>query len=296
MDSFAYHGNWLELNYKTIADIDYGYGLLINDYHPLNPYHGFSIDFTPNETTHLSYVASGEVFYLAPFEKNEYARLQVLHITQSLNTAGLHWQLGLTGLHDSYPNLASGQYPTGGFSYDISLGNVIWCAPFWESAVFENYGRAEMAGVKGRLGLVSYQIGGFHTKGKFVADYFGGRYEDLKWNSFNNNGKEGLISLDSIGTESRNGIMGELWVEVNPWLILSVTHIDDFESPTVYCLKGKIERLGLEYGFSFYDKKKNVYNYDWFIRDDDGTWSYLCHYYRDLDNSSRYDFEVGYKF
>jgi hypothetical protein len=296
VDGFAYHGDWIEVEYKKITDIDYGFGLLINDYHPFNPYRGFIINLAPNETTRVSYVASGEIFNLAPFEKNEYASLQAFRVDQSLKTAGLNWQLGLTGLHDSYRNLDSNHFPTAGLSYDLSLNNVVWCAPFWESARFENYGRADMAGVKGRLGLISYQVGEFHTQGKFIADFFGGRYEDLKWNSFNNPEQESLLSLDNVDAKSRYGLLAQLWVEVNPWLNLSAMHIDDFDSPIVYRLKGKIERLGLEYGFSFYDQKKDIYNYDWFIKDDDGTWSYLCHYYRDLDSKSRYDFEVGYKF
>ena len=296
IDSFAYQGDCLQLQYQKIEDIDYGYGLLINDYHPFNPYRGFLLNGTPSETTHLSYVAFGEIFYWAPFEKNDYASLQALRIDQSVTTAGLHWQLGLTGIRDGYDGLSSRQFPTEGLSYDLSLNNVIWCAPFWESARFTNFGKADMFGVKGRLGLVSYQIGEFYTQGKFVANYFGGRYEDLKWNSYNDLGKAGLLSLDSVDAASRNGTMAQLWLEVNPWLNLSALYIDDIESPMAYRFKGKIERLGLEYGFSLYDQKRNVYNYDWFIKDDDGSWSYLCHYYRDLDGKSRYDFELGYKF
>jgi len=296
VDSLAYHDHWLEMNYQKINDLDFGYGLLINDYHPLNPYHGFAVKLTPSATTQLSYVASNEVVYLAPFVKNDWATLQVWRLDQSLDTAGLHWQLGLTGVHDSYPQLTSNQFPTGGASADISLTNVIWCAPFWETADFDHYGRANMVGVKGRLGLISYQLAPFFTRGKFIANYFGGRYEDLKWNSFNNAGEEGLLSLDEVGDSPREGTMAQLWVQVSPWLNMSCLHVDDLEDSTVYCLSGKIERLGLQYSFSFYNQAKNDYNYEWYIMEDNDTWSYQCHYYRDLDSSSRWDFEVGYKF
>ena len=114
-----------------------------------------------------------------------------------------------------------------------------------------------MLGVKGKLGLVSYQAGLFATHGEFIPNYFGGRYEDLKWDSWTNSGKQGLPIITSYANDSRNGLISRFWVEVNPWLNLGYLNIADVQNTTGLSLSGNIERLGVD-GFYYYNQLRDV--------------------------------------
>src|SRR5690606_36623257 len=100
-----------------------------------------------------------------------------------------------------------------------------------------------------RLGLVSYQAGYFRTHGRFAVNYFGGRYEDLKWNSWSDNGKPGLAAISFLDGKTSDGLISRLWIESSPWLNISLLNIADDNSTTGFSLTGSIERLGMVYGF-----------------------------------------------
>jgi hypothetical protein len=296
IDSISYQGDWLNINYQKVRDLNFGYGLLINDYHPTNPYHGWIVNLTPTDTTQLTFASSQEIIDLSPFERNDYASLQVLRLDQSLDAGGLRWQLGSTEVHEDYSGIDKTRFPVGGTEYDLILTNVIWCSPFWEMADLDNLGGANMLGVKGKLGLVSYQTGVFRTHGKFVPNYFGGRYEDLKWNSWANSGIQGLPIVNSSDDDSHDGLISQLWVAVSPWLNLGCLNIADTQNTTGVSFAGKIERLGVEYGLFYYNQLQNVYNYDWFIRGGNGFIGYEYHYYYDWDRNCYNEFELSFKF
>ena len=105
IDSLIYNGDKLNISYQKVSDLDFGYGLLINDYHPTNPYHGWIASYTPTDTTQLTFVSTQEIIYLAPFESNDFASFQVMRLEQALDTGGLRWHFGFTEVHDGYPNL-----------------------------------------------------------------------------------------------------------------------------------------------------------------------------------------------
>jgi hypothetical protein len=296
INSFSYQGELLNLNYKSVTDLNFGYGLLINDYHPTDPYHGWIAVITPTDSTKLTFISSQEIKYFVPFISNDYASLQVLRLDQSLDTGGLNWQLGLTKVHDSFLNHDNFQFPAGGGELDIALTNAVWLSPFFEAADFDNSGEAKMFGAKGKLGLISYQVGYLRAIGNFIPNYFGGRYEDLKWNSFVNTGKQGLPDLNFSDDFTHEGSISRLWLEVSPWLSFGYINIADIEDTTGYSLSGRIERLGLEYGFSYYNQLHDIYNYNWFIRGGNGFFKYEYHNYRDWEQNCRNDFEVSFKF
>jgi hypothetical protein len=296
IDKLAYHGEWMEINYQKISDLNFGYGLLVNDYHSSNPYRGWMVNLSPFDNTSLTYTAFQEFRYLAPFDHNEYASLQAFRVDQSVNTGNLHWQLGFTGVHDSYPKLDRALYPAGGSGYDLTLTNLIWASPFWETADLEDLGGADMLGVKGRLGMVGYQAGLFRTRGKFRANFFGGNYEDLKLNSGAGADEKGLPSVALMSDSERDGSLGRLTIEVNPWLNFGYLLIDDFDHINGYSLNGKIERLRVEFGVVYYQQCNNMDGFDCFIRGGNGFWDYEYHYFSDWGHNSRIDFELTYKF
>ncbi|HBE80388.1 MAG TPA: hypothetical protein DDW65_21785 [Firmicutes bacterium] len=298
IDKLTYHGDWMELNYQKIADLNFGYGLLINDYHSNNPYQGWTVKLSPFDNTSLTYVASQELFYLAPFTHNEYASLHALRADQAVDTGSLHWQLGFTGVHDSYSRLDRALYPAGGSSYDLTLTNVIWASPFWETAALEDFGGADMLGFKGRLGMVGYQAGAFRTHGKFRANFFGGNYEALKLNSWAGNNEKGLPSVNSTGDDNseRDGWLGRLSIAIIPWLNFDYLTISDLDNMNGYSLIGKIERLGVELGATYYQQHRNMDDFDFFIRGGNGFWGYEYHCFSDWNHDFRTDFELTYKF
>jgi hypothetical protein len=297
VDSISYHGDRFTADYQKINDLNFGYGLLINKYHIGQPYHGFSATYTPGDFTKLTYTGSYDLIYLAPFTTNKYASLQLLQFDQAFSTGGLHWQLDFTGAYEAYPDLDRKQYAGGGAQYDLTLTNVIWCSPFLETADLNDLGGAGMLGVQGRLGLVNYQTGVFQTHNKFLPNYFGGNYEDLKWNSWSGNGKRGLPTIDSMNGDSREGFINRLGIELSPWLNIDCINIDDTQNTTIFSLSGNIERLGVAYGF-FYNGngRPDGDHYDWFLKGGNGFAGYEYHYYYDSDQHYRQDFELTFKF
>jgi hypothetical protein len=297
VDNITYRGDRFNVSYQKINDLNFGYGLLINDYHLSKPYRGWNVQYTPADTTKLTYIASQEFIYLAPFEKNDCASLQILQADQSLNTGWLNWQLGLTGIYDGYSSLNQARFPTGGVEYDLTLTNLVWCSPFWATTELDDgFGGANMLGLKGRLGLVSYQAGYFRTHGRFAANYFGGRYEDLKWNSWSDNGKPGLAAISFLDGKTSDGLISRLWIESSPWLNISLLNIADDNSTTGFSLTGSIERLGMVYGFFYYNQFQNQTNYDYFLRGGNGFVGYEYRYRYDWDGSHRHELEVDFKF
>jgi hypothetical protein len=295
VDSLAYYSERLNLSYQKISDLNFGYGLLINAYHPTKPYHGWNILYTPLEATKLTYVAFQDIIYFEPFEKNDFASLRSIRLDQSFTTKGLNWQLGITNINDDYPNPSHSNFPTGGTEYDLTLTNLIWCSPFWEKTELDNLGYANMLGITGRLGLVSYQTGFFQTQGKFVANYFGAKYEDLKWNYGNNVKELGLTNIGSLEDETRNGFISKIRIEVSPWLNIGYLNITDTDNINIFSLSGSIERLGVAYGL-YYIQLDDTVNYDWFFRGGNGFAGYGYHCYYDCKQNYHHEFEVNFKF
>ncbi|MGE5582886.1 MAG: hypothetical protein ACM3X9_10170 [Bacillota bacterium] len=294
LDSLAYHGRGFELNYQRITDLDFGYGLLIKEYHPTDPFHGWLLEINPAEDSRITMVSSQEIVYLAPFTRNDYASLQLIRMEQKLKTAKLNWELGLTGINENYQTaMNEGGFPRQAGACDLTLNSIAWVKPFYEAAAFDGFGGAKMFGVKGDWGIFEYQISEFTADKSFIPNYFGGKYEDLKWNSFAAQEKPYLPAIDNVN--NRTGQIGGIWLEVNPLLKVGYLYIKDAAITSGLNLTAKIERLKAEGGISYY-RFEDFSNYDWFIKGRTGSLGYQYHYYNDWGRDCRNDFELSYYF
>ncbi len=295
IDSLIYNRKSIIIKYQDINSLNFGYGLILNEYHSADPYHGWRIDLNPTTTTAVLLIATQEIIYFEPFLSNELASFQAIRLEQSVQTGKLKWKLGLTGVHDGYKYPEPVRHPSSGSEYDLSLTNIIWCSPFLESGSYKDFGKADMFGVKGKLGLISYQVGQFKTRGLFWPNFFGGGYEELKFNSVSDKNEPGLPDLSLLDEDNRNGYIGRLWVEVNPWLAAGYLYIDDLEDTNGFNFTVKIERLKTESGL-FYYRMFDKDTYDWFIKGEAGFFDYAFHFCQDWDHKYRNEFEISYRF
>ncbi|MGE5559339.1 MAG: FecR domain-containing protein [Bacillota bacterium] len=182
-----FDGRFLYLYYGNLENISYDFGLLFNKYHKDDAKcMQFGLRNLFSGKWGFKVLAPLDIKSFDPFETEKTSSLYAGRFTTGFEAAGLPLEAGITAVTDENDALNMLPYgvPTAGAAADLSIQWASMMQPYIEAAQLENFGYGVEAGIRGRFSsLLWYQTGLRYCGEQFIPNYFGGDYEEYKYNS-----------------------------------------------------------------------------------------------------------------